>query len=191
MRWSHQHTRRLRSCQNRPDLGLTRKRGDIRGRQTHIAGRYSGGPSRNLSPEYGHDVRVTTDLGDLGNLPIRFRLALASVVLGAILIGLGAVTGWLSLQAAVLLLLNGGVALQWVFTRRRPWWRDEPGEDIIDRDFSFRLVSALVLDGSFIVAVVATRTISLWAAGASSRPRWVDQMSLAHSFATMVDTPGI
>jgi hypothetical protein len=83
------------------------------------------------------------------------------VVLGAILIGLGVATGWLSLQVAFLLLWNGGVALQWLFTRRRPWWGDELGEDIIDRDFSFRVVLALVLDAAFIVAVVATRTVSL------------------------------
>ncbi len=106
-------------------------------------------------------MRVTTDLGDLGDLSIRLRVALASVVLAGIFIGLGVATGWLSLPAALLLIWNGGVALQWLFTRRRPWWDDEPGEDIIDRDFPTRLVLALVLDAAFMVALVATRTVSL------------------------------
>lgn len=102
-----------------------------------------------------------TDLGDWGNLPIRLRLALTSVVLAGIVVGIGAVTGWLSLPAALLLLWNGGVALQWLFTRRRRWWDDEPGEDVIDRDFTTRLVLALVLDAALIVALIATRTVSL------------------------------
>lgn len=105
-------------------------------------------------------MRVTTDLGDLGNLSLRLRLALASVVLAGIVVGLGVVIGWLSVPAAFLLVWNGGVALQWLFTRRRPWWDDEPGEDIIDRDFSTRLILALVLDVALIVALVLTRTVS-------------------------------
>lgn len=106
-------------------------------------------------------MRVTTDLGDWGSLSLRLRLAFASVILAGFFVGLGVAVGWLSLPAAVLLVGNGGVALQWLFTRRRPWWDDEPGEDIIDRDLSRRLALALVLDAVWILALVATRTVSL------------------------------
>ena len=48
---------------------------------------------------------------------------------------------------------NMGVALQWVFTRRRPWWKNEPTTepDLIDQNFGRRLAAVLALDAIALV----------------------------------------
>ena len=60
----------------------------------------------------------------------------------------------ISIPGTIVLGLNAGIALQWVFTRRRPWWRGEPTDepDLVDRKFGRRLATVLAIDG--LVAVL-------------------------------------
>jgi hypothetical protein len=101
-------------------------------------------------------VRITTDLGDWGDIPIRVRLAFITIVLLGAGTGIAVGIGWLSLLGGFLLIANGGIAVQWFFTRRRPWWKDEAGgDDIVDRNFNRRFAIASAIDAVFVVLMLA------------------------------------
>jgi hypothetical protein len=97
-------------------------------------------------------MKVTTDLGDWSNLSRRLRWAFAALVTAALVLGFGLVIAGAPIGLALLAVLNVGVALQWLFTTRRPWWPGEP-DDIIDRNFRQRLMLVVVLDAVAAVLV--------------------------------------
>lgn len=99
-------------------------------------------------------MRVTTDLGDWSTLQPRYRLFFACIVMTAVVAATAGFLNAISIPGTIVLGLNAGIALQWVFTRRRPWWRGEPTDepDLVDRKFGRRLATVLAIDG--LVAVL-------------------------------------
>ena len=71
-------------------------------------------------------MRVTTDQGDWSTLTRRHQLALVCIALTGLAAGIAASVNAVSIVGAIVLAMNVGIAFQWVFTRRRPWWRSEP-----------------------------------------------------------------
>ena len=102
-------------------------------------------------------MRFTTDMGDWRTIPIRLRVALAIGLAGAVALGLATGLGLVGLTTGVLVIANFPVVVQWVFTRRRPWWRggSEAGPDVLDQDFSRRLAAVTSLDAIAALAVWA------------------------------------
>jgi hypothetical protein len=107
-------------------------------------------------------MRVTTDLGDWTDIPMRVRLALIAIVVCGIGTGLAVAGGMIPLVAGALVIVNGGLLGQWAFSRRHPWWPPEPSwpVDPVDRNFGRRLVFTLALDG-MAAALIASGIVRL------------------------------
>ena len=102
-------------------------------------------------------MRISTDLGDWSTLPRRIRLAVTTLVGSVVIFGLAwGLTGG-SLLLGGLIAANLAIPGQWIFTRRRPWWPEEPSwpVDIIDRSFGRRLASTLLVDAVVGIALAA------------------------------------
>jgi hypothetical protein len=93
-------------------------------------------------------MRITTDLGDWSTLSRRYQLALVCLALTALVTGVAGFFSAVSVFGAIVLAINVGIALQWVLTRRRPWWRGEPvsAPDLIDQNFGERLAVVIAVD---------------------------------------------
>jgi hypothetical protein len=97
-------------------------------------------------------MRLTTDLGDWKTIPVRLRLAFVFIVVFGFVTGSAIGVGLLGLPVGALILANGGILGQWVFTRRRAWWPDEPGwpDDVVDRNSGAGLPAILVVDAAIL-----------------------------------------
>jgi hypothetical protein len=106
---------------------------------------------------YRAPMRITTDLGDWSTVPRRYQLALVCIVLTGLVAAIAALLGAVSLFEGIVLATNVGIALQWVFTRRRPWWRGESvaAPDLIDQNFGAKLAVVIAVDAIILLLALA------------------------------------